>query len=172
MDAGPSTAAWIALAMLVALFSAAVLLERARDAAPGDKPALPGWAITASAAVAACPLVGALMLGAPVSTLLWWLLLGPVATAVLLAVIGTPALVAIRWQHWRGEVMPQERMMVGVIVILSVASALSLPAVCVAVVLAEGDVPLATAVSLTVAYVIWRAAIEVARRSPHLSGNS
>jgi hypothetical protein len=172
MDGRPSTAAWVAFAVLLALFLAAVLVERAREAAPNGEPTLPEWAMTASAAVAACPLVAALILGAPISTLVWWVLLGPVATGVLLAVIGTPAVIAIRSQQWRREVMPQERTTVYIVVILSLASALALPAVGVAVVLAEGDVPLAAALSLTTAYVIWRAAIEVTRRSPHLGVNT
>jgi hypothetical protein len=167
MGSRPSTEAWVALVVLLALFLASAFLERARESAPSAEPALPNWAMSAATAAGLCPAAAAVIQGASLSAVVWWLLLAPVATGVLLAVVGTTATIAVRWPRWRCELTLEERATVYVVVVLSVASALAVPAVSVAVLMVDGEVPLAAALSLTAAYVLWRSALEVTRRSHH-----
>jgi hypothetical protein len=170
MEGRPSAAAWVALAVLSVLYLAAASRERTREPAsrPG-KAVLPNWTISVTAALAACPAAAALIQSAPVSTVVWWLLLGPVATGLLLAVVGTATAIAMRWPRWRRELTPDEHAIVYLVIVLSLASALALPAVSSAVLVLDGDVPLAAALALAAAYALWRAALEVTRRSQHFA---
>ncbi len=165
---GPSVAAWVALAVLLTLFLSGAFLVRARESAPSEETVLPSWATSVAAAVAGFPLAAAVILGAPASTVGWWLLLGPVATGVLLAVGGTAATIGLRWPRWRRELTPEEQPIARVVVALSLASAVALPAVSAAVLVVSGELPLAAVLSLTAAYLLWGAGLTVTRRAASL----
>ncbi len=166
MDGDPSTPAWVALAALLASFLAGALVERRREPADDAPPSsLPKWVMPASAAAGGCPVAAALIMAASLPTVAWWLMLAPAATGVLVAVVGTTAVLAAQWARWRREMTQDERPAVAVVATLSLASTLALPVVGAALLVVDRDVSLAVAASLVASYALWRLALAVTRHS-------
>jgi hypothetical protein len=168
MGAAPSTAAWVALAVLVLTFAAgAVTVERKRpEPVPRSGVQIPRWLFPTATTVAFAPSFVALTTGAPEPTLAWWLIVGPPAGMTLGVVVATAWTVAGHWRRWRRQLQARERPRAYLVFGVMTSGALCLPLVPVVVVVLGADPPLAVALALLIAYYAWHAGCLLLSRWP------
>ena len=162
----PSVTAWAALAALVTVVTLGMFVGAPKTRMPAREFVLPGWLLPVAGGVAHAPAFLAWFLDAPWQTVAWWLLFASPATAVILVVGGTAALIAVRWPTRRHQLAVEEKPIVPLVVGLTVAAAIAVPVVATVVIALEGDVRLAAALALIAGYVPWRLTLALVRRSP------
>jgi hypothetical protein len=166
MDGGASAMEWILLGVLYALIATAALVAgagRSRSGPPTGE--LPGWHTQAVALVAAAPaLVSWLFTDAPVEAVLWWILLAPAATVVLITVVGTAWMVVARWPEFSRTPDPKARALSVSLAALLIVTAGAIPLTIGIAALVGSDLGLATVLDLTLAYATWHLIYAAVRR--------
>jgi hypothetical protein len=99
-----------------------------------------------------------------VEAVLWWIVLAPAATVVLVSLVGTAWMMVARWPEFSRAADREERALAVSLAALLVITASGIPLAIAIAALVGFDLGLATVLDLTLAYLAWRLIYTAVRR--------